>query len=192
MQKQTIGILGIQGGFSKHQQVVQDLGFATIIVKTVADLKKSDKLIMPGGESTTMRLLLKKHQLWDELKKFCQTKQVFGTCAGAILLAKNIDAKNADEDSLEAIDITIMRNSYGRQIDSFETMLDVDLNGQIVTVPSMFIRAPQIGTVGPGVKILATYNNMPVLVQAGLVLAATFHPELTGDNTICNYFLNHL
>jgi len=208
-----IGILSIQGGFALHQQMVHNLGFDTLQVKTSADLHKIDKLIIPGGESTAIRLLLQKHGLWDELKDFCSTKPVFGTCAGAILLAKRIKSENeAGEESFGVIDITIVRNSYGRQIDSFETTLDVNLaastaNGLdnsriqleqatspalIVSVPAVFIRAPQIIETGKDVKILATYNKLPVLVHEGKILAATFHPELTDDNTICNYFLNDM
>lgn len=186
MQEKMIGILGIQGGFSKHQESVDRLGYKSLIVKTVNDLHKVDKLIMPGGESTAMRLLLKKHGLWDSLKKFAKTKPIFGTCAGAILLAKSIDGA---EESLEAIDITIKRNSYGRQIASFEAELNVTLNSQVSIVPSMFIRAPQITHIGQNVKVLATYANMPVLVEENNVMVATFHPELINDDIICEYFL---
>ena len=208
-----IGILSIQGGFAKHQQMVHNLGFDTLHVKTPADLHRVDKLIIPGGESTTMRLLLQKHGLWDELKDFCATNQVFGTCAGAILLSKTIQTDSGgNEESFGVIDITIARNSYGRQVDSFEATLNVKLKASIangsnnslkqleqptfttptLSVPAIFIRAPQIIETGSAVQILATYNNMPVLVQQGSVLAATFHPELTDDNTICNYFLNDM
>lgn len=186
MQNQLIGILGIQGGFSKHQESVNRLGYKSLIVKTAVELQQVDKLIMPGGESTAMRLLLKKHGLWDNLKEFVKTKSIFGTCAGAILLAKSIDGA---EESLGAIDITIKRNSYGRQIASFETALEVTLNNKISVVQSMFIRAPQIIHVGEHVKVLASYENMPVLVEENNVIVATFHPELTNDDTICEYFL---
>ena len=186
MQKQLIGILGIQGGFSKHQESVNRLGYKSLIVKTAIELQQVDKLIMPGGESTAMRLLLKKHSLWDNLKKFAKTKPIFGTCAGAILLAKSI---NGAEESLDAIDIAIKRNSYGRQIASFEAALEVTLNNKISVVPSMFIRAPQITCVGKNIRVLAVHDNMPVLVQENNVMVATFHPELTNDDTICEYFL---
>lgn len=189
MNDQMIGVLGIQGGFSRHQDAVARLGFKTILVKTLEDLRKADKLIMPGGESTAMRLLLKKHGLWDNLKEFVKTKPVFGTCAGAILLSKSIDS---NEESLMAIDVAIARNSYGRQIDSFETNLEVTLNSRVHVIPSMFIRAPQITKINKNIQILAQYENMPVLVQENHVLIATFHPELTNDDTICSYFLNYV
>jgi pyridoxal 5'-phosphate synthase pdxT subunit len=189
MHNSIIGILGIQGGFSKHQDTVNSLGYKSLIVKTAADLQKVDKLIIPGGESTTMRLLLKKHGLWPMLEEFTKTNPVFGTCAGAILLAKTI---NNHEESLAAIDINIKRNSYGRQIASFVTNLDVTLNHKIIRVPSMFIRAPQVTQVGSNVHVLAKYDNLPVLLQEQHIMVATFHPELTNDTTICDYFIHNV
>ena len=189
MENHIVGILGIQGDFSRHQEVVNRLNYKTLIVKTPEDLQKVDKLIMPGGESTAMRLLLQKHGLWRYLQEFVQTKSVFGTCAGAILLAKNIDT---NEESLDAIDIDVKRNSYGRQIDSFTTTLDIVFDGNASTVPAAFIRAPEITRTGSAVKVLATHQNMPVLAQERQILVATFHPELTTNSKICEYFLQQV
>lgn len=189
MSNKVIGVLGVQGGFSRHADSVNRLGFKSIIVKTAVDLAKIDKLIMPGGESTAMRLMLQKHGLWNDLKDFAKSKPVFGTCAGAILLADTI---NTGEESLGAIKIDIKRNSYGRQIDSFEANLELDLQNKKVIVPSMFIRAPEITRIGTQVKVLAHHNDLPVLVQDKHVLVATFHPELTHDDTICEYFINEV
>lgn len=189
MSNKVIGVLGIQGGFARHVDSVNHLGFKSIIVKTTAEFAKIDKLIMPGGESTAMRLMLQKHGLWGLLQDFVKTNPVFGTCAGAILLAKNIDT---NETSLDVIDVDIKRNGYGRQIDSFEANLELNLPNKKLTVPSMFIRAPEITRVGNSVQILAQHNSLPVLVQENNILIATFHPELTDDYTICDYFINNV
>lgn len=189
MSNKVIGVLGIQGGFSRHADAVNRLGFKSIIVKTVSDLAKIDKLIMPGGESTAMRLMLQKHGLWASLKEFVKINPVFGTCAGAILLAASI---NTGEESLGAIAIDIKRNGYGRQINSFEANLELDLQNKKVIVPSMFIRAPEIIRIGTNVTVLAQHNNLPVLVQEDHILVATFHPELTMDDTICDYFVREV
>jgi 5'-phosphate synthase pdxT subunit len=181
-----IGILAVQGAYHKHQEIVQKLGYSTILVKTVETLNQVDSLIMPGGESTAMILILKKHLLWEPLQNFCKNKPVFGTCAGAILLAKNTEHNAVD--TLNIMDITISRNSYGRQIDSFETEVEFNKNK---IIPAVFIRAPKIIKYNQdNIRVLAYHNKHPVIVQQGNKMACTFHPELTADNCVHEYFLN--
>lgn len=182
-----IGVLGIQGDFDLHIQSINRLGYDAITIRTKNELNKIDKLIIPGGESTTIRLLLQRHGLWDEIKHFAQYKPVFGTCAGAILLSKNI---NTGEESLNAIDIDIKRNSYGRQINSFQTTLELNLGGEIVQSSVMFVRAPQITRIGKNVTIIAKYANFPVIVQENHVIVATCHPEVACNDDLCSYFLH--
>ncbi len=180
-----IGILAIQGAYHKHQEIIKKLGYATLLVKTETELNQVDALIMPGGESTAMVLILKKHHLWESLQKFCKIKPVFGTCAGAILLAKNTEKQ--DVSTLEIMDITISRNSYGRQIDSFET--EVKFNDSKL-IPAVFIRAPKITDYDrKNIQVLASDGNIPVILQQDNKIACTFHPELTGDTSVHEYFL---
>lgn len=188
----VVGILAIQGGVHAHQAVIESLGYSTHLVKLTSDLDKVDRLIIPGGESTTLTLLLKKHQVWDALKQFCQTQPVFGTCAGSILLAKNITPSG---DTLGIIDMTINRNGYGRQLDSFEDQINIahsalNLIGKVETIHGIFIRAPIIESVGKDVEILAIYQDQPVVVQHKKSLACTFHPELTRSTMIHQYFMS--
>lgn len=185
--KQKIGVLAIQGAYLKHYNMFKALGCAPILVKTAHELTLIDKLTIPGGESTAMRILLKKHNLWDSLKDFCHNKPVFGTCAGAILLAQKID--DGIEESLEIMNIDIARNSYGRQIDSFITEIDFPYHGQINKFPANFIRAPQIKSVATTVKTLISLNETPILVQENNALACAFHPELGDNDLIHRYFL---
>lgn len=188
MSKEYIGILAIQGAFEKHREVVQSLGYKTILVKTQADLAKIDRLIIPGGESTSMRIMLKKHCLWDNLKEFCANKPVMGTCAGAILLSSKIDS--GDEDSLGVMDFEIARNSYGRQIDSFTSDVTFSSTNSKAVISAHFIRAPKITHVGRKVTVLASFDGSPILVQEGNKLACTFHPELSGCSFIHSYFMS--
>lgn len=185
-----IGILALQGDFIQHAKMIHQLQQDYRLVRTADDLAHVDRLILPGGESTTMRLLAQKHGLWSDLKVFCKTHPVFGTCAGAILLAQTIDSEHTEE-SLQAIDITINRNSYGRQIDSFVTDVVINFPRQdAINISAIFIRAPQITTVGKHVDILASYDDSPILLQQKNCLVATFHPELTSSTLIHQYFCN--
>lgn len=151
-----------------------------MLVKTVHDFQKVDKLIIPGGESTTLINILHKHNLWDALQQFCKTKKVFGTCAGCILLSK-------DDQYLSAIDICVERNAYGRQLESFSTCVDTQIDDK--EVQAIFIRAPKIVSAAADVEILAKYDNNPILARQNNILVATFHPELGQSLTIHNYFL---
>jgi pyridoxal 5'-phosphate synthase pdxT subunit len=182
-----IGILAIQGDFAAHAAMLQSLGAETKEVRTVADLEECDGLILPGGESTTQLQFLQEEGLAEAIKKFAAKNQpVFGTCAGAILLATHV--KNPSQDSLGLLDMTVLRNAYGRQLASEVSSGDSKLKAGPMEM--VFIRAPIIESVGPGVEILAEYEDRPSLVQKDNVLAATFHPELTDDSTVHRHFLD--
>jgi 5'-phosphate synthase pdxT subunit len=181
-----IGILAVQGDFEAHAAMFAGLGAETAEVRTVSDLQGCDGLILPGGESTTQLQFLQEEGLFDAVKKFAaEGGAVFGTCAGAILLASEV--KNPAQASLGLLDMTVLRNGYGRQLAS-----DVFCGSSKLTDAPMemvFIRAPVIDRVGAGVEVLAEYGGKPVLVQKANVMAATFHPELTQDSTVHRRFL---
>jgi len=184
----TIGILALQGDFEKHEQKIAELGETPLFVKTVQDLKQCDGLIIPGGESTTLLKLMKKHDLWEPVIQFSKTKPIYGTCAGCILAAKEI--VDIEQDSLQLIDVSVRRNAYGRQVDSFIDDIDLKLNGAPDTMEGVFIRAPKIIAIGDGVTPLAWHNADVILAEQGLVLVGTFHPELTDDLHIHEYFID--
>jgi pyridoxal 5'-phosphate synthase pdxT subunit len=184
--KPNIGILAIQGDFAAHAAMLHSLGAETAEVRTIADLQQCDALILPGGESTTQLQFLQEEGLGEEIKKFAaKARPVFGTCAGAILLAARVN--NPAQDSLGLLDMTILRNGYGRQIASDVSFGNSKLKSEPMEM--VFIRAPIIERVGPDVEILAEYGGKPVLVQKGNLLAATFHPELSADTTVHRHFL---
>lgn len=184
-----IGILAIQGDFAAHAAMLHSLGAETLEVRTVNDLEKCDALILPGGESTTQLQFLEEEGLFEAIKKFAANRQpVFGTCAGAILLATRV--KNPAQDSLALLDMTVLRNAYGRQLSSDVFWGPTKLKSEPLEM--VFIRGPIIENVGPGVEILAEYAGKPTLVRKDNVLAATFHPELTDDPTVHKYFLELL
>jgi pyridoxal 5'-phosphate synthase pdxT subunit len=188
----TIGVLALQGAYEAHAKTLRSLGATPKLVRLPADLQGPDGsplvdgLIMPGGESTTMLKFLERHNFFDTLKTFVQTTPTFGTCAGAILLAK--DVENPVQKSLNALDITIERNAYGRQIDSTILTAPTKLGGGPLEM--VFIRAPRITRTGPEVETLATRDEYPVLVRQGHLLAATFHPELSSDHRVHQLFLD--
>jgi 5'-phosphate synthase pdxT subunit len=179
--------LAVQGDFEKHAQMLERIGAAWKLVKHVADLEGVAGLIMPGGESTTMLKFFNEEGLGPAILDFAaQGKPVFGTCAGAILLAKEV--LNPPQANLGLIDISIERNAYGRQIDSSVRRGECpELSEHPVEM--VFIRAPIIRRVGAGVRVVGTCNGVPVLVEQGNILAATFHPELTQDEVIHRYFV---
>ncbi len=181
-----VGVLALQGDFEAHARALARAGAKAREVRTKADLEAIDALIIPGGESTTMLKLLAAEDLLEPLRAFGQEKPIFGTCDGAILLASEVT--HPRQDSLALMDLTIERNGYGRQIDS--RIAHIDLQGR--PAEAVFIRAPVIRRAGPQTNVLATYNGDPVLVEQGRHLAATFHPELTGDAEIHRYFLSKL
>lgn len=181
-----IGILAVQGDFEAHAAMLEQLGANTAEVRTPADLEGCDGLVLPGGESTTQLKLLQAEGLADKIVEFAgHGGAIFGTCAGAILLAN--DVKHPQQDSLNLMDMTVVRNAYGRQIASDVVSGPTTLKKEPLEM--VFIRGPVIERAGPGVKVLAEYAGKPALVQRKNILAATFHPELTDDTTVHQYFL---
>src|SRR5579872_3753995 len=178
-----IGVLALQGDFDAHRKRLEELGAAVVLVKKPDQLDGIDGLVIPGGESGTFLKLLGEAG-FAKLKGFVHVKPTFGTCAGAILLAKEVE--NPQQTGLGAIDIRIRRNAYGRQIDSSIR------EGLFLGTPieMVFIRAPKIERVGPEVEVLATEGNDPVVVRQGKTMASTFHPELSDDSRIHQYFLD--
>jgi 5'-phosphate synthase pdxT subunit len=190
-ERPRIGVLALQGDYAAHATALAEAGATPSLVKTAEDLRLDnngeslDGLILPGGESTTMLKFLESRGLFSPLQEFCRSRPAFGTCAGAILLAREVT--NPPQRSLGLLDATVERNAYGRQIDS-----------SIVTAPSklpgaplemVFIRAPRLAALGPGVEALAMRDGDPTLVRQGSILAATFHPELSHDLRIHRLFV---
>jgi 5'-phosphate synthase pdxT subunit len=187
----TVGVLALQGAFDAHQRVLADLGVATRQVRTATDLRKVDALVMPGGESGTMSQLLERSGVFDPLaERLAAGMPTFGTCAGMILLARTVLDGRVGQRSFEAIDITVRRNAYGRQNDSFEAELDV--KGLRGSFHATFIRAPRLESLGRGVQVLARHEGVPVLARQGSVTVASFHPELGGDHRLHQLFLEQL
>ena len=182
----TIGVLALQGAYDAHVKTLTALGAIPKLVRTPADLTGLDGLIMPGGESTTMLKFLERNGFFEVLQDYVRTTPTFGTCAGAILLANHVE--HPPQRSLGALDITVERNAYGRQIDSTILTAATKLEGDPLEM--VFIRAPRITRTGPEVEILATRDEHPVLVRQGHLLAATFHPELSHDHRVHQFFLN--
>jgi len=179
-----IGVLALQGDFDAHRRRLEVLGAEVVLVRKPEQLDEIDGLVIPGGESSTFLKLLGEKG-FQKLSAFVHTKPTFGTCAGAILLAKQVE--NPQQTGLNAIDITIRRNAYGRQVDSSIVEAVTSLGGDPLEM--VFIRAPRIENVGDGVEVLAKREGDPVLVRKGNVMAATFHPELSEDNRVHAEFL---
>lgn len=186
-----IGVLALQGDFDAHRRRLEELGAKVVLVKKPEQLDEIDGLVIPGGESGTFLKLLGPAG-FEELKRFVRLKPTFGTCAGAILLASEVE--NPPQAGLGALNIRVRRNAYGRQIDSSirEGVLVRDLDGLLNQSPleMVFIRAPRISHVGEGVEVLATEGRDPVVVRQGSAMAATFHPELSDDPRVHQLFLN--
>lgn len=183
-----LGILGLQGDFDSHKKMTEKLGVKSLIVRDPEDFERIDGLVIPGGESTTINRLLSKYNMIRPLKKFHREgKSILGTCAGMILLAKKI-SNHSNQSSLGFIDIIVDRNAYGRQTESFEEAISIPLLGK-KPFQTIFIRAPKISKIGGNVKSLAKYRSNHILVKEGNVLVSSFHPELTDDFRIYEYFL---
>jgi 5'-phosphate synthase pdxT subunit len=180
----AIGVLALQGDFDAHRRRLEELGAEVVLVRKPEQLDEIDGLVIPGGESSTFLKLLGEKG-FQKLSDFVHTKPTFGTCAGAILLAKQVE--NPHQTGLNAIDMTIRRNAYGRQIDSSIVEAVTQLGGDPLEM--VFIRAPRIESVGDGVEVLAERDGDPVLVRKGNVMAATFHPELSEDSRVHAEFL---
>jgi len=194
VKKKRVGVLALQGDFEAHQKALERAGADAVQVRTANQLADVDGLVIPGGESTTMLKLIDYMGLKQPLRDFAAEKPVFGTCAGAILLAT--DVQNPPQESFGVVDMTVERNAYGRQIDSRVARIEPDAEFQTRAgegdVEAVFIRAPIVRRTGPAVKVLAEYDGDPVLLEQGRHLIATFHPELTNDARIHKLFLSKL
>jgi 5'-phosphate synthase pdxT subunit len=186
--KPHIGVLAIQGNYASHAQALIEAGARPSLVKTPQQLglDSLDGLVLPGGESTTMLKFLEKHSFFEALREFCASKPIFATCAGAILLAREV--LNPPQRSLGLLDAVIERNAYGRQIDSAIVTAETTLAGGPLEM--VFIRAPRITQTGSSVEVLARRDGFPVLVRQGRILAATFHPELSHDRRVHQLFVD--
>ena len=181
----TIGVLAIQGDFDAHRRRLEQLGAQTLLVKKPEQLDSVDALIIPGGESTTFLKFLEQGGFLEKLRDFVRAKPAFGTCAGAILLAREVE--NPPQASLGALDVSIRRNAYGRQLESSIRFGKTRLGEEPLEM--VFIRAPRLERLGEGVEVLATDGDEPVLVRQGRILASTFHPELSADTRVHAAFL---
>ena len=179
-----IGVLALQGDFDAHRRMLERLGASIRLIRKPEELDSVDGLVIPGGESSTFLKFLQQGGFLDKLREFVRTKPAFGTCAGAILLAKEIT--NPEQQGLGALDVRIRRNAYGRQIDS--SVREGRLGDSPIEM--VFIRAPKFERLGPGVEVVARQEEEPVVVRQGKILAATFHPELSDDTRIHQAFLD--
>jgi len=184
--KNKIGVLAIQGDYASHADALAESGAEPVEVRKPEQLAGIDGIILPGGESTTILRFLEKHSFFEALQQFCQEKPVFGTCAGAILLAREVI--NPPQRSLGLLDAAVERNAYGRQIDSTILTAETALPGGPLEM--VFIRAPRIVETGPAVEVLARREGSPVLVRQSHLLAATFHPELSRDRRVHQLFVD--
>lgn len=183
-----IGVLAIQGDYAAHAAALKEAGAEPVLVRKPEQLTGLDGLIIPGGESTTFLKFLERDGFLETLRSFTATTPTFGTCAGCILLAKNV--LHPPQASLGVLDATVERNAYGRQIDSSIQETDTRLGGVSGPLEMVYIRAPRIRQVGAGVDVLAERDGFPVLVRQGHLLAATFHPELSSDRRVHRYFVD--
>jgi pyridoxal 5'-phosphate synthase pdxT subunit len=186
VKRPRIGVLAIQGDYAAHAEALSECGAIPVEVRKREQLAGLDGLILPGGESTTILKFLERGHLFDELKQFCSTRPVFGTCAGAILLAREV--RNPAQRSLGVLDAVVERNAYGRQIDSSILFSDTKLHGEKLEM--VFIRAPRIVETGADVEVLAERDGKATLVRQGKLMAATFHPELTSDRRVHKAFVD--
>jgi 5'-phosphate synthase pdxT subunit len=180
-----IGVLAIQGNFAAHAEALKEAGAEAVEVRNPEELNGIDGLIIPGGESTTMLKFLERRKFFEALKEFAHNRPTFGTCAGAILLAREV--RHPAQKSLGALDAVVERNAYGRQIDSSIETAPSSLPGDPLEM--VFIRAPRIVEAGPDVEVLARRDGFPVLVRQGNLMAATFHPELSQDRRVHRQFV---
>ncbi|WP_282156336.1 pyridoxal 5'-phosphate synthase glutaminase subunit PdxT [Cytobacillus gottheilii] len=182
-----IGVLGLQGAVREHVRSIESCGAEAIVIKKIEQLEEVDGLIIPGGESTTMRRLIDKYDFMPKLKEFADSgKPMFGTCAGLILLAKQI--VGYEEPHIGALNVKVERNSFGRQKESFEADLDIADVAEDFT--AVFIRAPHIVEAGENVEVLAKHEGRIVAAREGQFLGCSFHPELTDDHRLTQYFIN--
>lgn len=194
----VVGVLALQGAFHSHQQRLASIGVEAPAVRLPRDLDGLDGIVLPGGESTTMSMLLTSSGLFDPLKGLlADGLAVFGTCAGMILCATEVLDGRPDQRGFDLVDMTVRRNGYGRQLDSFETDLTIDLvatadHRQAAPFHAVFIRAPYVERIGAGVEVLAEHDGVPVLVRERRCTVASFHPELTNDTRLHELFVSTL
>ena len=183
----TIGVLALQGDFAEHEAILKGLGVQAREVRLPRDLEGLDGLIIPGGESTTITRLLAMYELLEPIRSFSRSRPVWGTCAGMIVMARR--ATNLDREGLELMDISVERNAFGRQVDSFETDLEIKgIDGP--PVRAIFIRAPLIDEVQPGVEVMAALEDGRIVAaRQGHLMVTAFHPELTDDTRMHEYFI---
>ena len=191
----TVGILALQGDFEAHRKAIERAGAKAVEVRTAEQMHSCDGLVIPGGESTTMLKLLRIENLLDPLREFGQKKPIYGTCAGAILIAREVS--HPEQASLDLMDIGVQRNAYGRQVDSHIAKIDLEQNDGVSApgakpLEAVFIRAPIIRRVGEGARVLARHQGDPVWVEQGRHMVTTFHPELTDDPRIHRHFVDKL
>ena len=191
-----VGLLTLQGDYDKHRQAFAALGRETFDVRRPGELAEVSCLVIPGGESTTLTRLVDRAGMREPLREFAKSHPVMGTCAGLIMLAAELTGEKRPDYGVEPLgllDCTVMRNGYGRQIDSFTAPLSLEkMDPSADPFPAVFIRAPRITAVGPEVEVLASHRDEPVIIRQNLLLGMAFHPELTDDNRIHRYFLELL
>lgn len=186
-----IGVLALQGAFREHILDLEALGASAVAVRLPDQLEGLAGLVIPGGESTAIAKLMVTYGFYEPIRqRHSEGMAVWGTCAGAILMASQISDAGPDQEPLGLMHCVIRRNAYGRQVDSFET--DLDFEGLDAPFPGVFIRAPQIEQAAEGVNVLARHAGQAVAIREGDLLATTFHPELTGDPRVHRYFLDHI
>ena len=184
----TVGVLALQGAYQKHVEMLSGMGVETRLVVLPGELSECAALIIPGGESTTMSLLIDKFGLYDELRDFAKTKPIMGVCAGTILMANSVEDERVR--SLGIMPLVVSRNHYGRQVDSCTVDVPLKFDMQGADYPAHFIRAPGIDEWGKQVDVVARYGNDAVMLRMKQHIAVTFHPELTHDNRIHKYWLS--
>ena len=190
MAKQHVGLLALQGDYAKHREKLDLLGVTSSNIRHAADLDVCTHLIIPGGETTTMTLLMQKYNLYEPIRAFAEDRPVWGTCAGLIMVAR--EAGDRRVEPLNLIDIHVKRNAYGRQVESFVTEVSLPILNGGLPFKAVFIRAPIIESCGPAVEILGTLHDHVVLARNERILVSSFHPELTHDLRLHTYFLQKL
>jgi len=187
-----VGVLALQGDYERHQHQLELVGAESRLVRLPRDLEGLDALIIPGGETTTMDILLDRFKMREAMLEFARNKPVWGTCAGMIMLARGIESNQSGVKPLGVMDIDVLRNGYGRQIFSFEDTLKASFGNGKINLTGTFIRAPKITRVGPEVRVMSVFRDSPVLVRQGRHLASSFHTELDDNTTLLEYFLSEI
>jgi 5'-phosphate synthase pdxT subunit len=183
-----VGVLGLQGDVREHLRALETAGASPVVVKHPEEVEGVDALVLPGGESTTIGKLLDRFGLLEPIRaRASNGMPLYGTCAGMILMAKEVSGDDRIEHSLGLMEVEVKRNAYGRQVDSFEA--DLDVEGLTDPYRAVFIRAPRVEHVGEGVEVLASFDDSPVLVRQGNLLASSFHPEMTDDGRVHALFV---